>query len=212
MNKKFILLTFGILLIGLVSATHIEQGATYFDDGYVINTIIPDDLFTGINNSIYFSVYDINGKTLEYLELECRFGLISPDGNRLFLLNNSDFIGNDDIWVGVIDSNFLIEEGEYSYNLDCNNGLRGGYFHGGVNVIDGGDKQFKLNLNDSVDMMILIIVLVISTVLLVFNSTRFFGGIGYAIAGLMLMFSGVNFIVSTLLLVLGLFMSALNNQ
>lgn len=176
MRKSLITLIFVLILFSsLVYSTeetissYSKQGAEYMDTGIIVNTLVYDYLPMNKNFTIYMTPYEISGKTLDNASVDCRFGLVNPDGSRLLLLSdtNGDFIhiSQSDIWVATINGSFLNETGTYLYNWDCQTGTRGGYFNGNVHVVESIEPNIPLSIINSVLLTIFIILFIASLTL-----------------------------------------------
>jgi hypothetical protein len=148
MGKKIILGLFCFLfLFSFVTAQehtggeYSKQGAAYMDSGVIVNTLIYDAVKINDPITLYMTPYELTGKTLDNSTTVCRVGIVSPDGSRLLLLEQANFtiIGENDIWTSIIPGAFLNETGEYLYNWDCQEGIRGGYFNGIFTVTKTGN-------------------------------------------------------------------------
>jgi len=120
-----------------------KQGALYMDSGIIVNTLVYDTIELNKDIYLYMTPYEQSGKTLDSTTVDCRVGIVSPDGSRLYLLESNDnftIIGNDDIWVGLLPGTFLNETGEYLFNWDCQGTIRGGYFNSHVLVTKTGEN------------------------------------------------------------------------
>lgn len=165
MNKKFVVLLTFILLFSFTSAqehmggTYSKQGAEYMDSGVIVNTLMYDVIEVNKNITVYMTPYELTGKTLDNSTALCRVGITSPDGSRLLLLQQSDFliIGDDDIWTAVIPGSFLNETGEYLYNWDCQDGIRGGYFNSMFTVTYDGEHP---NIQNFMSYIFLILIMI----------------------------------------------------
>lgn len=119
-----------------------KQGALYFtNDGVIVNTLVYDVIKANENITLYMTPYQLNGKTYDNSSVDCRVGIVNPDGTRLYLLEQANFtvIGNNDIWTATLPGSFLYETGEYLFNWDCQDGTRGGYFNSHMAVTINGE-------------------------------------------------------------------------
>ena len=149
MGKKviFFCILFSLILISFASAqenaggVYSKQGAEYMDSGLIINTLMYHVIPMNKDFTVYMTPYEISGKTLDNSSIDCRFGLVNPDGSRLYLLEQANFtiISNNDIWVATIPGSFLYESGRYLFNWDCQQTIKGGYFVGHVDVTYSGE-------------------------------------------------------------------------
>lgn len=145
------LLTF-LFLINFVFAqenqggTFSKQGAEYMDSGIIINTLVYDTIQLGEDITLYMTPYELTGKTLDSTDVDCRVGVVNPNGERLYLLPSNDnftIIGEDDIWTAIVTGDFLNETGKYLFNWDCHDGLRGGYFSSHVLITPNGESGME---------------------------------------------------------------------
>lgn len=181
---------------------------------YIIEFPKISTAYYGNDYNFYAHVYQSNGTSLivnNASDVECHLHGYTSNGLETYD-SEMDYMG-ENIFYAYVPSSFFNFTGEGYYVLHCKDskgivGLVSNPF-----IVDKilSDKEFKINLNDRNDLIVLIIVLVISTILL-FTDLRNLSGYGFMIAGLMLMFSSISFVVSILLLALGVFMSILTNK
>jgi len=86
---KIMLCLFLIFSLAIVNAQELQggtfskQGAEYMDTGIIVNTLVYDILTINENVTLYMTPYEQSGKTLQSTDVDCRVGIVSPDGSRL---------------------------------------------------------------------------------------------------------------------------------
>lgn len=190
MGKKVILL-FSVFLLVLTSLSFIsaqeetggfysKQGAEYMDNGVIVNTLTYDTAQLNRDLYIYMTPYEQSGKTLDNGSVSCRFGIISPHGERLLLmsddLGNFTHISEDDIWIGIIPGEFLNESGAYLYNWDCQKTVTGGYLNGFIEVNPTGhdlrEPEAILYIGIIIALIIFLIVTVYGAIAIPYRNER----------------------------------------
>lgn len=206
--KKNLYLIFGIMfLISLNFVSSVPPVTTVqeFPEGY---TIVENPHLYLVQNQDYqynFFVYNSStGILLDNSSLTCNFFLANKTGEIIFNGNPKYF--SDGHWgIDILGGNFSYT-GTHPYGLSCQDGF-GGALAGDFEIIEDTEnnaKDLKIDLSNNINLILFIISLLIAFGLLLFRQNSWSGFI-FMILGLILIFSGYNYLFGGMIFLLGIF-------
>lgn len=140
-----------LLLIGLVTAQPPFSQTTRFNEGYIIEFPQQGTLPFGENYTFGFHVYNIsNGVPIDNTTTSCYFHLYNNNGEHL-IESEIPFMKENEWEILVLSGNFS-EEAEYSYIVQCNSSILGGFNAIGFQV---SNAQIEIPTSESIIYILL---------------------------------------------------------
>jgi hypothetical protein len=214
-----ILLIFTLFFIPLVSSappntipgTQIIQ---QFAEGYTIKYPLVDNLYQNQDHEFYFHIFNIsNGLPVSNLTTSCQFHLYNESSgehmlNKTLVYNQHLNVTNE-FEIEVTGGNFS-QLGTYSYIVQCNSSVLGGFNNVQFNVIEKpyytpvvtNKTLWTLDFTKPINLIGFIMLLGIAFTLFLFRGFAYSGGL-LMIAGLLLMFNQINLILGLLIVAIG---------
>jgi hypothetical protein len=118
MRKKIMLLFFGILLIGLISAVPPVTQIQQFSEGYVLKYPIDEVIKQNADYEFEFHVFNISNGLPVTSDITCYFHLYNSTGKHQLEMTDDTASHNFDYSFFVTGGNFT-ELGEYYYIAQC---------------------------------------------------------------------------------------------
>lgn len=154
MRKSGIFLGLMLLcLIGLVTAQPPFSQSVGFTDGYLIEFPQQGTIPQNQDYLFNFHVYNLsNGFPIDNSVTDCFFHLYDNSGLHL-IETNLDYVSENEWQINVTQGNFT-REGDYSYIVQCNSSILGGFQSVGFEVSNA-DRQ--INISESIIYILLTI-------------------------------------------------------
>jgi hypothetical protein len=133
------LVTFTLMIKFVSAVPPFQQETQALGEGYVIRVPVEETIQQNENHEFYFHVYNITDGTPVHNKshggVTCDFHLYDPDGTHIVkspLVYDDSHVNNE--WeVEIVGANFSAL-GRYSYIVQCNSSLYGGFESIGLNV------------------------------------------------------------------------------
>lgn len=205
-NLFFVVLTL-FYFISLVSSQPDYTYNYFFEEGYEIIDTPQETLYINTDYQYnFFLVNSSNGKRINGNEANCSF-YIQNTGGKIVFEEVTEELENGFFRINITGESFK-EKGVYSYGVYCSDGV-GGAKSGKWEIIKE-PSLFIINFeNNSFNMVLLISFLILGGFL--FTKKMYnYSAIIYIGSGLILLFSGENYFISSIIIIVGVIIAFIN--